>query len=494
MVSGTRVFIIMRFKRGSKVEVMSKKEALISWRCAEIISGNGHTYSVKYDCYPGSTNEVVERVPRNAIRPCPPSMEGVEISLVGDVVDVFDNFSWKIATVLKGLDRDHYLVRLLVVTQEFRIHKSNIRVRQSWEDNKWVVIGKGSRSCEDVKANKLSTSIFHRKTSFQKLQVNTKIKLQAGDDHFAAQENEGLQEPYMVSSGTLKRASPYRSSLFDACTANFQKRRAIENEGRRQRFAPAPLQEKVDAVVYPRENLGEKCMHSSSNNRSNGYYEMERAKLSGLVGCSIARSSEPNDSDSDECSVGSCSVTSESPIKFPSHFVAGRLQVTDALCSDAESFSGSGNQENCLFPLQEEVVASVHRLELHAYRCTLEALYASGPLSWDQEALLTNLRIMLHISNDEHLTELRNLISVGTGPHDCMFLGWRHYNSPDGLFSQEWDWYCRIIGAGHHGFKSRKQPFTTHGGKAAYILNLNPTVAGASCPVTGGWTLEDSRN
>ncbi|XP_028078940.1 uncharacterized protein LOC114280759 isoform X5 [Camellia sinensis] len=234
----------MRFKRGSKVEVMSKKEALISWRCAEIISGNGHTYSVKYDCYPGSTNEVVERVPRNAIRPCPPSMEGVEISLVGDVVDVFDNFSWKIATVLKGLDRDHYLVRLLVVTQEFRIHKSNIRVRQSWEDNKWVVIGKGSRSCEDVKANKLSTSIFHCKTSFQKLQVNTKIKLQAGDDHFAAQENEGLQEPYMVSSGTLKRASPYRSSLFDACTANFQKRRAIENEGRRQRFAPAPLQEK----------------------------------------------------------------------------------------------------------------------------------------------------------------------------------------------------------------------------------------------------------
>ncbi|KAL7187463.1 hypothetical protein ACSBR1_037523 [Camellia fascicularis] len=407
----------MRFKRGSKVEVMSKKEALISWRCAEIISGNGHTYSVKYDCFPGSTNEVVERVPRNAIRPCPPSMEGVESSLVGDIVDVFDNFSWKIATVLKGLDRYHYLVRLLGVTQEFRIHKSNIRVRQSWEDNKWVVIGKGSRSCEDVKANKRSTSIFHHKTSFQKLQANTKIKLQAGDDRFAAQENEGLQEPYVVSSGTLKRASPYRSSLLDACTANFQKRRAIENEGRRQRFVPAPLQEKVDAVAYPRENLGEKCMHSSSNNRSNGYYEMERAKLSGLVGCPIARSSEPNDSDSDECSVGSCSVTSESPIKFPSHFVAGRLQVTDALCSDAESFSGSGNQENCLFPPQEEVVASIHRLELHAYRCTLEALYASGPLSWDQEALLTNLRIMLHISNDEHLTELRNLISVGTGIH-----------------------------------------------------------------------------
>lgn len=62
-------------------------------------------------------------------------------------------------------------------------------------------------------------------------------------------------------------------------------------------------------------------------------------------------------------------------------------------------------------PLGEDVAARIHRLESHAYRCTLEALYASGPLSWEQEALLTNLRITLHITNDEHLMELRNLIS-----------------------------------------------------------------------------------
>lgn len=62
-------------------------------------------------------------------------------------------------------------------------------------------------------------------------------------------------------------------------------------------------------------------------------------------------------------------------------------------------------------PLGEDVAARIHRLELRAYRCTLEAFYASGSLSWEQEALLTNLRITLHITNDEHLRELRNLIS-----------------------------------------------------------------------------------
>lgn len=41
----------MRFKKGDKVEVMRKKEVPV-WRCGEIISGNGHTYSVKYDCNP----------------------------------------------------------------------------------------------------------------------------------------------------------------------------------------------------------------------------------------------------------------------------------------------------------------------------------------------------------------------------------------------------------------------------------------------------------
>ncbi|KAA8525374.1 hypothetical protein F0562_007208 [Nyssa sinensis] len=353
----------MRFKKGSKVEAMIGKEVPISWRSAEIISGNGHTYSVRF---------------------------------------------WV---------ESYYLVRVLGFSQEFKVHKFNIRVRQSWEDEKWVVIGKGSGSCKGVKHNKLSTSNCYKKASLQVRQDNTKSKLQAGDDCFAVQNNAGLQESHIVTSRTLKRPSPYCSSIIEACTGDIMKVRAIDKQGRRQRVFTSSSLEKVDAVAYPRENLGEKYMHSSFNNRSHGYYEMERAKQNGVVGHSLARSAEPNDSDSDACSVGSCSVISKSPNKFSGCFITVPCQDTYTLCGDAESFYCSGDkEENRSLPLQEEVGASIHRLELHAYHRTLEALYASGPLSWEQEALLTNLRITLHISNDEHLMELRSLISTGTGP------------------------------------------------------------------------------
>lgn len=244
------------------------------------------------------------------------------------------------------------------------------------------------------------------------LQANTKNKLQ---DRFAVLDNAGQQESHMISSRTLKRASPYPSSFLDECTGSIQKIRAVDKEGRL-------LRQKVDAVAYPQENMGEKYMHSSFKNKSNRHNEMERVKLSGWVGYSCARCLEPNDSGSDECSVGSCNINSESPNKSPGHFVAIGHQVIDSLCSDAEYFYGSKNQENCYLPPEKEVASSIHELELHAYRYTLQALFASGPFSWEQEELLTNLRITLHIPNDEHLMELKNLISAGAGIQNSLQL------------------------------------------------------------------------
>lgn len=170
----------------------------------------------------------------------------------------------------------------------------------------------------------------------------------------------------------------------------------------------APLPEKVHAVAYPREFLGEKNMHASFN--TIGYNQLEMANIND---CSQFRSSKISSSDSDACSVGSCSINSQSRNNY-CVFVPLSCQDTD-ICSDAESCFGSGSErKSSSVPLKEDVDISIHRLELHAYRSTLEALYASGPLSWEQEALITNLRIMLHISNDEHLIELKHLISSKT--------------------------------------------------------------------------------
>lgn len=136
----------MRFKKGSKVEVLCESEVPSgAWRCAEIVFGNGHNYTVKFDHSMGRTNEtVVERVPRKAIRPCPPPMGCEENWVAGAVVEVFHDFSWKSAIVLKVLVAHYYLVRLLGSSREFEIHKVKMRVRQCWQGNKWIVIGKVS--------------------------------------------------------------------------------------------------------------------------------------------------------------------------------------------------------------------------------------------------------------------------------------------------------------------------------------------------------------
>lgn len=133
----------MRFKKGNKVEVWSQREVPSgSWRSAEIISGNGHYYTVRYDGYPMDGSVAVDRVPRKAIRPCPPPAGILKDSISGDVVEVFDNNSWKLAEVLVVVDKKYCSVRLLGSSREIRAHKSLLRRRLSWQDNKWVMIHK----------------------------------------------------------------------------------------------------------------------------------------------------------------------------------------------------------------------------------------------------------------------------------------------------------------------------------------------------------------
>lgn len=134
----------MRFKKGNKIEVLKKSEVVSgSWWPAEIISGNGHTYCVRYE-RPQSEDDppIMERVPRKAIRPLPPLIEGVDNWMPGAVVEVFDNNLWKIAKILKVVQAGNcFLVKLLGSSREIRVYMPNLRVRQSWVDDQWVLIG-----------------------------------------------------------------------------------------------------------------------------------------------------------------------------------------------------------------------------------------------------------------------------------------------------------------------------------------------------------------
>lgn len=136
----------MRFKRGSKVEVITNmKQSPASRRRGEILSDNGHMYTVRYDYYPGMESRGrIERVSRKNIRSCTPCVEGLENLEIGQVVEVFDESSWKTATIVKVLDRDYYLVRQTECLKELYVHRSNTRVVQCWQDEERDLIRKVS--------------------------------------------------------------------------------------------------------------------------------------------------------------------------------------------------------------------------------------------------------------------------------------------------------------------------------------------------------------
>ncbi|KAJ1390197.1 Agenet-like domain [Sesbania bispinosa] len=364
-VSGqvVNILAIMRFRKGTKVEVLSKAEVPSgSWLCAEIISGNGHHYTVRYDGYQGGAGEAIEeRVSRKAIRPCPPALELAGNWNPGDVVEVFQNVSWKMATVLKVLGKKYITVRLLGSSLEFQVSKFDIRVRQSWQDDKWIVVGKGSASCENGK---------HSSAQLQKIATKTKVSV---SNYYHPEKKElNIPEFHLVSFKTLKRGS---HSQVEAYAEPPPKFRVIENEGRCQRAIvrnpPTPLKQ-VQGVSFPRDVLAEECIPASVNNRKTGFsdVDIERRKQTGAVGCSFGENLESNHAESVTCSVGSCSITSRNSYKLQFPVSAGPFEDVDSPFSDAESVCQRGYEEgNCSPPTQEELAAEIHRAEWEAYRC-----------------------------------------------------------------------------------------------------------------------------
>ncbi|THU45411.1 hypothetical protein C4D60_Mb02t17650 [Musa balbisiana] len=384
----------MIFKKGNKVEVWNRREVPSgAWWNAEIVSGNGNNYSVRYDGFPTDSSLAVDGVPGKSIRPRPPSAVGLKDLMSGDVVEVFDINSWKLAQVLMVVDKNYCLVRLIGSSRELRADKSLVRSRLSWQDNKWMMIYKDSR-----KENGGLRSNLSRQEKF-------------GYRNCLPSEKHGSPEKTrcIFSIGTKKR--PFYSPA-ETCNADRRKIRAIEKDGRCQGIITGQLMqclEKVDAVAYPGRVLVEKCTCPSLCHRTTGLSKMvlRRGTQSSNKQKSLIRSSEPSDAESTSSSVGSCSVSS-SPFRPLQNHVTYSPNESYSPFDDAKT-SCRVEKESSL-PRKEYLLAEIHQLELNAYRSTLTALHASGPISWEQEASMTNLRLALNISNDEHLVELRNLI------------------------------------------------------------------------------------
>ncbi|KAL2897815.1 Protein EMSY-LIKE 1 [Bienertia sinuspersici] len=379
----------MIFKIGSMVEVLSKKDNLGVWRCAQIVAHNGDGYTVKYFRGSGIAKDSVDKVPSESVRPCPRKARGIKNWVVGDVVEVLDDGYWRVSMIDEVTEDDYYYIRVIGSLDEFKVKKSNIRARQEWNSNKWVLMDKVSEYRDDLSSRM-------RNKSYVQSQSNVTKML-------------GVPESDLLSK-FLKRSSPDHSSTDEAYLKSAQKRRLVEKEvGDACSFIG-----KVDNPVNQKGNLSkdnvQNCVEKtiSSNKVNNRNHDV--LKL-------LTRTSEVDNCVSIASSVASCSITNANSDRLLSHSYAGcrqGRQDTASLCSDADSHSCLGTEEETSdSQLEKEDSLSTHGLDLYGYRCVLESLYASGPLSWEQEIALTNLRMKLHVSNDEHLAELRRLKSVG---------------------------------------------------------------------------------
>ncbi|KAG8477736.1 hypothetical protein CXB51_027593 [Gossypium anomalum] len=129
-----------------------------------------------------------------------------------------------------------------------------------------------------------------------------------------------------------------------------------------------PLPPSVNAV-------DENFIKQSTNRNSRMEYKIPRC---------LYDSSMPvwSTEDNDQCSVASCSFNGDCVIPF-----THKLLDNAPHNSDPESaFPSLCGKRDLPLPSMNKVYY-IHELELRAYKLTMEALFASGPLSWEQETL-----------------------------------------------------------------------------------------------------------
>ncbi|GLU22134.1 hypothetical protein SLE2022_382300 [Rubroshorea leprosula] len=320
-----------KFSKGSKVEVLRRVAGSMtgSWLCGEIISGDGHTYSVKYGWLPTTSKGVVHKVPRKAIRPRPPPVERARDWVSGDLVEVFDDPYWKKAVIVKVLGVNCFSVKRAGSSAESSFPRSHLRARQCWEDGRWFVIGKQKRK-SDFEADALAAK---------------KIRVMGKD-------------------GSRQIPAPLH---------------------------PSPLSGKVDSFVSPKKVLSKVVPVRMDVPKEN-------------------RTLHIDGSASSANRFGSVSSGTRFPICFRENSIENLGDNSSDATAKTKSLCGSGyGRVASALSASGRLRTDIHESELHAYRQALQALYASGSFSWEEELKMTNLRSALHISDDEYRMELRNL-------------------------------------------------------------------------------------
>ncbi|XP_065019609.1 uncharacterized protein LOC135581135 [Musa acuminata AAA Group] len=397
----------MKFKEGDRVEVLrSKEEQYGSWFPAKITSLNGYTYTVRYELFHSSEGKpVVETVHEGDVRPSPPPQDRRELRLViGGIAEVLDLCSWRVGKVMKVIKEDRIVIKLFGSIQLQEHSVSDLRVPQAWQNNQWLMIDMGIKGKQFGYDYIPSSSNSARKLDCGASQG---IDKQASPGQRCKQKRASCNSP--IKAGKRNLNSHCGFSPVNLVGGTKRKRKSSADKS--NKLSTRSLPKKVDCVSFSKDIVAEHFLHKSNKDRTTTFPQMNADK--GFTNNHVVNSSSiplAVTEEDIECSVASCSGNEYPGYSYQNLREHRKDTALDSFDDAISSCPIEGKEYQS--KSGDELAANVHELELQAYQYTMQALHASGPLSWEQESLLTNLRLSLNISNEEHLLHLRHLLSA----------------------------------------------------------------------------------
>uniref|UniRef100_A0A0E0LHT3 ENT domain-containing protein n=1 Tax=Oryza punctata TaxID=4537 RepID=A0A0E0LHT3_ORYPU len=316
--------------------------------------------------------------------------------VLGDITEVLDRDSWRLGKIAKVLKDDYFVIRVTGCMRMREFHISCLRFPHAYHGKQSAVIDK-VREQSEKQTQHVDHTFRHSKTVMEQDHRSNEA-----NDHLTKRHKAINLCPSSSARNVKKKLEPSSMPPDDLITGASKKRRTDAHEVHQQTKKLQPLKVSTKNDVY-RDRLcrpfSDRYNDLAKNNTTNRKPDSKIPPPSQMP----LQVREEN-----ECSVASCSVNfSEHSMNTDTQSVGFRNSFPDDAMSACASMlrQESDNVHGC------DIKMDVHELELQAYQSTVRAFYALGPLTWEQESLLTNLRLSLNITNEEHLLQLRHLLS-----------------------------------------------------------------------------------
>ncbi|XP_066389125.1 uncharacterized protein [Miscanthus floridulus] len=308
--------------------------------------------------------------------------------VLGDVTEVLDHNSWRLGKITEVLNNDCFVIRLAGCIQPREFHISCLRIPH---DSKQLTVGD------------------------RVIQLNQPIRFADCSSHHSKFVMEQDHQAYEEVAHHAKRKAA------NICASTGA--RAVKRKLEASRIPPNDLvrrtgkERKLSAYEFRQLTKNELPLKVSARNAIDGdhFHRPLSSRYNDLTKniseikpvCKVLPLSEKplRIREENECSVASCSAnyycTSDN-----------QQSVGTGSCFPDDVMSACQSGQEIKNAYGSGLFLNVHELELQAYQSTVRAFHAAGPLTWEQESLLTNLRLSLNISNEEHLLQLRHLLSL----------------------------------------------------------------------------------